>query len=953
MFVSTIQLALSSWSLHSDLLNWPETRGVAFRFLNIARNHFRVRHIEFFESDYWPGGVLDRYCTDHHAGDVKARCEKLGLNVVCIAAENDFSVNNEEELEKDFNRLLKWVRHCQILGCPVIRINTGRHLRVLTTKEGKVVTQRFAENVKELLRRIDTEYGKSEPITLAIENHPHLLQTVEDAKLLIDMIGSINKEIKPDDSEEVPKRVQILLDIGAIQKENRSAIVKELIDHTAHIHLKSVIENEDGSGPMEFAQTEETDGTVKSGYGRGFREAIGSFSASVSVEFTEFRQFFREDGWDKISDLLKAVCGEFGCTLHTDTVGAYFNPVHAGRQGEVILADHSGSLGYVPPWSAIKAMIQPCANTLQQPITVREFFRRGIPDKSIALDDQSKTHVAVVLHDKPLVDVEKTAEAVGPTTGPQVSPASEYCSLCPLCQKLQTLEVEGQEWVDAPLTECRNFHQEKIKRTMEGKQREARLCICPFGMVLASAPIVDYDNGKWVLFGSITTGIWVEPSTGGMGVDAIARFVDKDYQEEFNQLWEEIPRRNKSQLLGFVRILQKYARELSDIYRQSQLVKRINQTNDEISDNLLEIRRKLKTYLESLHKISADEADSDVDDSASQPKTDELNGLKQVGGIITEALKKLREPVLHGPLITNPHRLGKLLDDQKQLYEQEIPPELFQFDVEPDLADLPPLETQEEIVQYILGPCLMPELAAHLGMENEVTPAKLEVKGFECDKSLAEDWISSLQGQRLTVRLENVPGHAKFLDRYIDRVGNLIELAGGTITRSADDQVSFDFEYRIPVFILNNVTSDFPNLRDRVEAIRGISRCDCFSALDVFNREAFPPITESADQSTPPRVLVALNPYVQESETSATIDTQALPLGIALIQRLQELNVKLFVLQEHADTRLIGDKLATEVAVAKDRVFWTNFDPGAHSNLESFLVQLEVEARKLAGGKSP
>jgi signal transduction histidine kinase/sugar phosphate isomerase/epimerase len=216
-----LEIALSSWSLHSLFLN-PEISGMkGIDFPRVARECFGVRHIEFYEGDYAPTLVAEGFQDTDYAREVHDQCEAHGVEVVCMAAVNDLTAADPAARDRDRRRILQLASLCAILHCPIIRINSGRE---------KLDDER-AERLAQELQRVSDELAGSN-VKLAVENHPHVLLSDQDTDLLVRAIEGINRS-----------NVGFCPDVGAMGPRYWLDGFKRMAPRAFHVHLKPYVMN--------------------------------------------------------------------------------------------------------------------------------------------------------------------------------------------------------------------------------------------------------------------------------------------------------------------------------------------------------------------------------------------------------------------------------------------------------------------------------------------------------------------------------------------------------------------------------------------------------------------------------------------------------------------------------------------------------------------------------------
>jgi 3-oxoisoapionate decarboxylase len=109
-----------------------------------------------------PKHLLDS-CSDEAVNQVAHWADEFGVHVICIAADNDFTVVDASDLEEQIQKVKRYVDIAKRLGAKVVRVFTGGNAN---------------ENLSsELLKRLHYafncagSYAEEHEIKLAIENH--------------------------------------------------------------------------------------------------------------------------------------------------------------------------------------------------------------------------------------------------------------------------------------------------------------------------------------------------------------------------------------------------------------------------------------------------------------------------------------------------------------------------------------------------------------------------------------------------------------------------------------------------------------------------------------------------------------------------------------------------------------------------------------------------------------
>jgi signal transduction histidine kinase/sugar phosphate isomerase/epimerase/ligand-binding sensor protein len=253
-----IQVALSSWSLHTEFLNSNTSGLTADKFPRMARDEFGVKAIEFYEGDY-AGDFMAEDVNADYAMRIRSACTAGpdSVKIVCFAASGDLATEDAEERTEAYRRTRKAVEHAIILGCPVVRINTG-HKRLDSLSAGRLAKQ---------LRFLAKEFA-DKPVVFAVENHPHMLRSLQDVELLLGLIQSVKSN-----------QVRLCPDVGAMAAGFWLEALKRLAPQAVHVHLKPIVHDPNGQG------------TPIAAYGpivRDLLQRVG-FHGAVSLEFTEYR----------------------------------------------------------------------------------------------------------------------------------------------------------------------------------------------------------------------------------------------------------------------------------------------------------------------------------------------------------------------------------------------------------------------------------------------------------------------------------------------------------------------------------------------------------------------------------------------------------------------------------------------------------------------------------------
>ncbi|MBC7818335.1 MAG: sugar phosphate isomerase/epimerase, partial [Planctomycetaceae bacterium] len=398
-FTAMIRLSVSSWSLHTEFLNPDISRITASDFPRIARDMFGVRYIEFYEGDYAANLLSDEFDLKH-AEKVRHACDNAGVRVCCAASINDLTSDNSEIIDRSRRRLTKWIAHCRILECPTIRINSGRH-RLTTGSLGRFVEE---------LKRLSDELADA-GLKAAVENHPHILRSVKEARMLLDVIHKVDRA-----------NIGTCPDVGAMGPDCWRDVFTLLAEKAFHVHIKSSI----CTGTLEVTQTQDV-----ATYGSVIAQILrdGGYDGFVSVEHAEFR--------DRSADPFKITRETVEKTAHAFGIVEQLIPVALPTRAKapssaVRPVKFNDDRELAPEASILDLLAAGCGNKLNAPVCIYD-FATGY--------EASSPHLV---------------HSFSGNEGPE---NDSYCSIVERDPRAKKL--------------CQAFHEEKIERIKDGSLRGA------------------------------------------------------------------------------------------------------------------------------------------------------------------------------------------------------------------------------------------------------------------------------------------------------------------------------------------------------------------------------------------------------------------------------------------------------------------------------------------------
>src|SRR4051794_39343333 len=153
--IGDFKISLAEWSLHQALFA-KDAKITNLDFPRIAREEFGIDGIEFVNQFF-----RDKARDSEYLRDLKKRADDQGVTCVLIMidGEGDLSAEEKAVRAKAVEDHKKWVGAAAALGCPSIRVNTGKNYSPTDLDAP-------AEACAAL-----TEYGDKHRINVICENH--------------------------------------------------------------------------------------------------------------------------------------------------------------------------------------------------------------------------------------------------------------------------------------------------------------------------------------------------------------------------------------------------------------------------------------------------------------------------------------------------------------------------------------------------------------------------------------------------------------------------------------------------------------------------------------------------------------------------------------------------------------------------------------------------------------
>jgi len=185
----------------------------AQKFPSIVREHFGIGFVEFFSGDFCDD-ILS--VEDIYIRCIASACQDVGVSICAIAARNDLSSPNSDEVMLDVKRLKRWIELSSALGHKVVRINAG------LSEPSPESMKRVREQILPLLD-FASQYG----VDLAIENHPHIVENATDLDPIIQLVDELSE-----------RGLHTCPDSGAFSDNYRVRGFERMAEYAAHVHLK-------------------------------------------------------------------------------------------------------------------------------------------------------------------------------------------------------------------------------------------------------------------------------------------------------------------------------------------------------------------------------------------------------------------------------------------------------------------------------------------------------------------------------------------------------------------------------------------------------------------------------------------------------------------------------------------------------------------------------------------
>lgn len=147
-----MKIGCSSWSFHRTLA----AKKMTFKeWIEYCAKHYRLDGVELLASHF-------ESHEPEYLMDIKNLCTDLGLTISCVSAENNFTQESVEAVEREIEHVKAWIDVAAMLGAPLVRIFAGASQQL----KSEAIWNNVVAAIKEC-----AEYAAEDGIQLALENH--------------------------------------------------------------------------------------------------------------------------------------------------------------------------------------------------------------------------------------------------------------------------------------------------------------------------------------------------------------------------------------------------------------------------------------------------------------------------------------------------------------------------------------------------------------------------------------------------------------------------------------------------------------------------------------------------------------------------------------------------------------------------------------------------------------
>ncbi len=200
-----MKIGCSSWSFHRTL----GAKKITFKeWIELCANHYRLDGVELLASHF-------ESTEPEYLLDIKNLCTDLGLTISCVSAENNFTQESEDAIEREIEHVKAWIDIAGILGAPLVRIFAG--------SSNQLKNELVWNNVVMAIREC-AEYASEDGTMLALENHGGFMDDQ-----IIRLIEDVDME-----------NFKVTMDLGNFGKDPNIIYkaMENVVPHTIFVHAK-------------------------------------------------------------------------------------------------------------------------------------------------------------------------------------------------------------------------------------------------------------------------------------------------------------------------------------------------------------------------------------------------------------------------------------------------------------------------------------------------------------------------------------------------------------------------------------------------------------------------------------------------------------------------------------------------------------------------------------------
>ena len=214
------KISLAEWSLHRTIFGKKLDH---LDFAKTAKEEFGIEAVEYVNQFF-----KDKAKDEKYLGEMKKRCEDLGVRSLLIMVDGEGALGHADEAEraKTVENHKKWVDAAAFLGCHSVRVNA----------QSSGTFDEQAERAADGLAKL-TEYAEKQQLSVLVENHGGLSSNGEWLSTVIKKVDHKRCGTLPDFGN---------FNLGDGKQYDRYKGVAELMPFAKAVSAKSHDFNEQG-----------------------------------------------------------------------------------------------------------------------------------------------------------------------------------------------------------------------------------------------------------------------------------------------------------------------------------------------------------------------------------------------------------------------------------------------------------------------------------------------------------------------------------------------------------------------------------------------------------------------------------------------------------------------------------------------------------------------------------